>query len=56
MGTGVHAIAYRHRDDGHDYEHVFKHWQAVKLRLLDERHVLIFSDSVPIVEMFEMED
>lgn len=56
MGTGVYAIAYKHADDGADYEHEFEKWDKVKLRVLNDRAVLLFSDTVDIIGMFTADD
>lgn len=56
MATGVYTIAYRHHDDGRDYEHTFKRWDQVKLRLLDAHRVLLYSSTLPIIQMFDMEE
>lgn len=56
MAKGVHSIAYRHADNGHDYEHEFEQWDRVRIKVLNDYCALLFSEQVPIIQMFEVED
>jgi hypothetical protein len=56
MATAVYEIAYRHADDGKDYQHTFQHPEQVSVQVLDPRRVLLCGGREPIIQMFEVED
>ena len=56
LADAVYSIAYRHADDGEDYEHEFTNPERVKIAEQSRDRVLLFGDGLDILESFDVED
>lgn len=54
LADAVYSIAYRHADDGADYEHEFESPNAVRLVAQGDRRVVLVSRSIDIVGEFDV--
>jgi len=50
MGTAVYEIHYRHAADGKEWRHEFNRPERVQLYVIDDSHVLIVGEGMPILE------